>query len=50
VLIDGAIWVRVPQTLFMRWSGRLAFGVTAKDMMLSMIGRFGMNGAHYQAV
>jgi 3-isopropylmalate/(R)-2-methylmalate dehydratase large subunit len=50
VLVEGSIWVRVPQTLFMRWSGRLAFGVTAKDMMLSMIGRFGMNGAHYQAV
>jgi 3-isopropylmalate/(R)-2-methylmalate dehydratase large subunit len=50
VLVDGSIWVRVPQTLFMRWSGRLAFGVTAKDMMLSMIGRFGMNGAQYQAV
>jgi 3-isopropylmalate/(R)-2-methylmalate dehydratase large subunit len=50
VLVDGSIWVRVPQTLFMRWSGRLAFGVTAKDMMLSMIGRFGMNGALYQAV
>jgi 3-isopropylmalate/(R)-2-methylmalate dehydratase large subunit len=50
VLVEGSIWVRVPQTVFMRWSGRLAFGVTAKDMMLSMIGRFGMNGAHYQAV
>jgi 3-isopropylmalate/(R)-2-methylmalate dehydratase large subunit len=50
VLVDGSIWVRVPQTVFMRWSGRLAFGVTAKDMMLSMIGRFGVNGAHYQAV
>jgi 3-isopropylmalate/(R)-2-methylmalate dehydratase large subunit len=50
VLVDGATWVRVPQTVFMRWSGRLAFGVTAKDMMLAMIGRFGMNGAQYQAV
>jgi len=50
VLVDGATWVRVPQTVFMRWSGRLGLGVTAKDMMLSMIGRFGMNGAHYQAV
>ncbi len=50
VLVDGTTWVRVPQTVFMRWSGRLAFGVTAKDMMLSMIGRFGMNGIQYQAV
>jgi 3-isopropylmalate/(R)-2-methylmalate dehydratase large subunit len=50
VLVTGEIWVRVPQTLFMRWSGRLAVGVTAKDMMLAMIGRFGMNGALYQAI
>jgi 3-isopropylmalate/(R)-2-methylmalate dehydratase large subunit len=50
VLVTGEIWVRVPQTIFMRWSGRLAYGVTAKDMMLSMIGRYGMNGGHYQAV
>src|SRR3990167_7654209 len=34
----------------MRWSGRLANGVAAKDMMLAMIGRFGMNGGQYQAV
>jgi len=50
VLVTGELWVRVPQTIFMRWSGRLAYGVTAKDMMLSMIGRYGMNGGHYQAV
>lgn len=50
VLVSGEIWVRVPQTLFMRWSGRLALGVTAKDMMLALIGRFGRNGAQYQAV
>lgn len=50
VLVTGEIWVRVPQTIFMRWSGRLAYGVTAKDMMLSMIGRYGMNGGQYQAV
>ena len=50
VLVSGELWVRVPQTIFMRWSGRLGFGVTAKDMMLAMLGRYGMNGGHYQAV
>jgi 3-isopropylmalate/(R)-2-methylmalate dehydratase large subunit len=34
----------------MWWDGRLAPGLTAKDMMLAMTGRFGMNGADYQAV
>ena len=50
VVVTGRIWVRVPQTIRMRWDGRLAAGVCAKDMMLHMIGRFGMNGGEYQAV
>ena len=45
-----SIMSRVPATLRMQWSGRLAAGVTAKDMMLHMIGRFGMNGGQYQAI
>ena len=50
VMVTGAIWLEVPQTIFMHWSGRLASGVSAKDMMLAMLGRFGMNGGQYQAV
>jgi 3-isopropylmalate/(R)-2-methylmalate dehydratase large subunit len=50
VMVTGELWVRVPQTLRMEWGNRLAPGVTAKDMMLHMIGRFGMNGGQYQAV
>ena len=50
VMVTGEIWVRVPRTLRMRWRHRLTAGVTAKDMMLHMIGRFGMNGGEYQAV
>jgi 3-isopropylmalate/(R)-2-methylmalate dehydratase large subunit len=49
-VVTGEVWLQVPQTIFMRWSGRLATGVSAKDMMLAMIGRFGMNGGQYQAV
>jgi 3-isopropylmalate/(R)-2-methylmalate dehydratase large subunit len=50
VVTTGEIWVQVPRTIRMRWDGRLPRGVTAKDMMLAMIGRFGMNGGAYQAV
>ena len=50
VAVSGQIWIKVPETLRMHWRGRLAHGVTAKDMMLHMIGRFGMNGGRYQAV
>jgi 3-isopropylmalate/(R)-2-methylmalate dehydratase large subunit len=50
VVVTGEIWLQVPQTIFMHWRGRLGCGVSAKDMMLAMIGRFGMNGGRYQAV
>ena len=50
VMVNGELWVRVPETIRMDWQGRLAPGVMAKDMMLHMIGRFGMNGSQYQAV
>ena len=50
VLVTGEIWVQVPRTLRMRWEGKLSPGVCAKDMMLHMIAKFGMNGGQYQAV
>ena len=50
VVVTGEIWVRVPRTMRMWWDGRLPAGVTAKDMVLHMVGRFGMNGGDYQAV
>ena len=50
VVVTGEIWLRVPHTIRMRWDGALAEGVCAKDMMLHMIGRFGMNGGGYQAI
>jgi 3-isopropylmalate/(R)-2-methylmalate dehydratase large subunit len=50
VLVTGEIWLKVPQTIFMRWTGRLIDGVSAKDMMLAMLGRFGRDGGQYQAV
>lgn len=50
VMVTGELWVRVPQTLRMHWRNQLVPGVMAKDMMLHMIGRFGMNGGDYQAV
>jgi 3-isopropylmalate/(R)-2-methylmalate dehydratase large subunit len=50
VLVTGEIWLKVPETVRMHWSGALSPGVMAKDMILHMIGRFGMNGADYQAL
>ena len=50
VLVTGEIWLRVPQTRRMEWSGRLAPGVSAKDMMLRLCTQLGMDGGGYEAV
>ena len=50
VLVTGEIWLKVPQTIAMDFSGRLAAGVSAKDIMLFLIGRYGLDGGQYQAV
>jgi len=50
VLVTGEIWLKVPHTIVMEFDGALERGVSAKDMMLFLIGRFGMDGGEYQAV
>src|SRR5919106_5097173 len=50
VLVTGEIWLKVPHTIVMDFDGALGRGVSAKDMMLFLIGRFGMDGGEYQAV
>jgi len=50
VMVTGEIWLKVPHTIALDFDGRLAPGVAAKDMMLFLIGRFGMDGGQYQAV
>ncbi len=50
VLATGEIWVRVPATLLIRWSGRLAPGVAAKDMMLRLCAALDMSRTNYRVV
>jgi 3-isopropylmalate/(R)-2-methylmalate dehydratase large subunit len=50
VLVTGEIWLKVPETILVEWTGRLAAGVSAKDMMLHACGRLGMGGGRYGAV
>lgn len=44
------IWLRVPETLRIEFSGRLAPGVYAKDVILKIIGDHGADRANYEAV
>jgi 3-isopropylmalate/(R)-2-methylmalate dehydratase large subunit len=50
VLVTGETWLKVPHTIAMQFDGRFGPGVAAKDVMLHLIGRFGMDGGQYQAV
>lgn len=50
VLATGEIWLTVPQTIRIEWTGNLGRGLSAKDMMLFLCGRLGMDGGRYQAV
>jgi homoaconitate hydratase family protein len=44
------IWLRVPETLRIEFSGAFAVGVSAKDAILKVIGDNGADRANYEAV
>ncbi len=46
----GQLWLRVPETLRITLGGRLAPGVTSKDLALQLIAELGADGANYMAV
>jgi 3-isopropylmalate/(R)-2-methylmalate dehydratase large subunit len=50
VLATGEIWLKVPETIAIEWTGAAQPLVSAKDMMLYAIGKLGMDGGRYQAV
>ncbi len=50
VLATGEIWIRVPDTIAIEWNGTFGAGISAKDIMLFLCGRLGMEGGRYQAV
>ena len=50
VMMTGKLWFRVPETIRVELRGRLQPGVWAKDITLSMLGRFGAEGANYRAI
>jgi 3-isopropylmalate/(R)-2-methylmalate dehydratase large subunit len=50
ILIGGRIWLRVPESIRVTLTGRLAAGVYPKDIALALAGRLGADGATYQAL
>ena len=50
VLATGKTWIRVPETIRIDVCGKLPLGVSAKDVMLSLCARLGMDGGKYQVI
>ncbi|MCD4727781.1 MAG: hypothetical protein K8R46_08975 [Pirellulales bacterium] len=50
LILTGETWLKVPDSIRIDLSGGLSPGVTAKDLILSIIGRLGADGANYQCV
>ncbi len=49
-MVTGKSWVLAPETLRFHLKGRLPKGVYARDLILTIIGKIGANGANYKAM
>jgi 3-isopropylmalate/(R)-2-methylmalate dehydratase large subunit len=49
-MATGEIWMRVPETMKISYSGALLPWVGAKDLILYTIGKIGVSGALYKAI
>lgn len=49
-MVTGTSWVLVPETIRFNLTGALPQGVYARDLILTIIGRIGANGANYKAM
>jgi 3-isopropylmalate/(R)-2-methylmalate dehydratase large subunit len=50
VWTEGSLWFKVPPTIRIEVSGELGPWISSKDLILSIIGRLGADGADYRAV
>lgn len=49
-MVTGRSWLLVPETLRFHLTGKLPEGVYARDLILTIIGKIGANGANYKAM
>lgn len=50
ILGTGKLWIRVPETIKVNVNGRLPENVTSKDIILTLIGDLGADGATYKSL
>ncbi len=46
----GEVWLRVPETIRVEYAGTFSPWITGKDVILSLIGKLGVEGARYMAL
>lgn len=49
-MATGETWFKVPETIKVNLTGKLPEGVNGKDVILTLIGRIGVDGALYKAL
>ena len=49
-MVTGKSWLLVPETFRFNLTGKLPEGSTARDLILTIIGKIGANGANYKAM
>lgn len=50
LMLTGETWLKVPETIRIELTGKLRFPVSAKDLILQIIGELGADGANYRSV
>ena len=50
ILGTGKLWIRVPETIKVNVNGKLPENVTSKDIILTLIGDLGADGATYKSL
>lgn len=50
VMMTGKTWLKVPETIKIELTGKLPAGITAKDLILHIVGKLGIAGATYRAI
>lgn len=50
IMLTGKTWLKVPETIRLELVGELPKGLTAKDIILFLVGKIGIAGASYMAI
>ncbi len=50
ILGTGKLWLRIPETIRVNINGKLPENVTSKDIILTLIGELGADGATYKSI